>query len=333
MTNIHSKFLVITVLGPLLIALAGAESALALSGNRAVPGLDMKQWRRGPVITIPFTLIHGIPFIKLSINGKKDELFMLDSGCERTILNSDEAPRLKIRLSPKPVGHAVGLGDSAGQEMFAARSVQLKFGGKAIAKGDFFATSLFKDCGLTGVRIAGVIGYDVLRAHPTVIDYPNGRFMIFTKGSFAPHLDKHIQALDVDRAAAYPVIAAAVSVEGRDYGPARVVVDTGADAGFMFYARFAANHTVGESGDWNVGKNCAIGGFGSLMHGLPGSINVGQEKIALPDVAYMLNKEGIAQSELYDGLIGGPVLDKWSIVFDVANGKIYLIDSDPMNKP
>jgi hypothetical protein len=244
------------------------------------------------------------------------------------MLNSDEAARLKIQLSTKPVGNANGLGDSAGQPMWLVKSIKLKFGRETIFRGNILATSTFSNCGLIGIRIAGVLGYDVLRAHPTVIDYPNGKFMIFEKDSFVPRADRYIHELSIDKAAVLPVFTAVIGIDGKDYGDARVVVDTGSDAKAMIYARFAAIHSLSGLAGWKAGKNCAIGGIGSFLHGLPGSAIIGDDRVALPDIAVMLNKNGFAQSELYDVLLGSPVLARWIILFDIPNGKIYLVDSD-----
>jgi hypothetical protein len=321
------KVLLTFTLGLLLVALSAAKSFAAEDSGQAKASKNNQLWRRRPDVTIPFTLIHGIPFIKLSVNGHEDELFMLDSGSQATILNQDETARLNIQLTPLHNISINGLGDSAGQSGWASKSaIKLKFGRETVVRGRMLATSTLSNCGLTGVKIAGVVGYDVLRANTTVIDYANSKFMIYQKGSFIPRADAHIQALSVDKATTLPVIAAALAVDGKEYGNARVVVDTGSDEGAMLYVRFAASHSINELQGWKTGKSCAIGGYGSFLHGLPGSTVVGRERVALPDIAVMQNKEGIAQSDLYDALIGSRVLDRWSIVFDVPKGKIYFID-------
>ncbi|MDR3409975.1 MAG: aspartyl protease family protein [Formivibrio sp.] len=288
MAKINFKLHVLSALGLFLLMPAGAEGVASRSGEQAKPDWDNGLWRRAPVITIPVTLIHNIPFVSLSVNGHKDELFILDSGAQASMLNSDEATRLKIRLSPKPVGHAKGLGDSAGQPMWmTTKPVKLKFGREVIVKGDMLATSA-SYCGLTGVKIAGVLGYDVLRAHPTVIDYPHGRFMIFEKDSFIPRVNSHIHELGVDKAAVLPVFTTVLGVDGKDYGDARVVVDTGSDTGTMIYARFAAAHSLSGQAGWKDGKNCGVGGIGSYLRGLPGSAVIGKDRVALPEIAVMV---------------------------------------------
>jgi hypothetical protein len=332
MVKINSRFLILSALGFFLLTQGGVEAFAVCGSEQTKPDQNNELWRRAPIITIPFTLIHGVPFVKLTVNGHQDELFVLDSGAQASMLNSTEAARLKIQLSTKPVGNANGLGDSVGQPMWVTtKSVKLKFGREEIAKGNMLATSAFGTCGIAGekilgVKIAGVLGFDVLRAHPTVIDYPNGKFMIFAKNSFIPNVNSHIHDLSVDKAAVLPVFQAGIGVDGKDYGDARVVVDTGSDAGAMIYAHFAAIHSLSGLAGWKDGKNCAIGGIGSFLHGLPGSAIIGDERVALPDFAVMLNKNGIAQSELYDVLIGSPVLARWTIVFDIPNGKIYFLD-------
>jgi predicted aspartyl protease len=328
MIRIRLRLLILSTLGFLLI-LTGAESFAAGSGERAMPGQSAELWRHGPSVTAPITWINGLPFIKLSINGHKGELFLIDSGLDRTMLNSDEAARLKIKLSPKPIGYAQGLGDNDGQPMWAATGIKLRNGREKIAKGSIFATSLTmgEHCSVPK-NIAGILGYDILRAHTAVIDYPNGKFMIFAKDSFVPRTDRNIQELSVDPTATQPVISVAIAVDGKDYGNARVVLDTGSATGATLYARFAASHSINELAGWKTEKYCALGGYGVTLHGLPGMARIGQAQVALSDVEVMVNKNGLAQSELYDALLGSAVLKRWSVVFDAPNGKIYLLDRD-----
>jgi hypothetical protein len=334
MAKINFRFLVLSALGLFLLTQGGVEAFAARDSVQTKSDQNSKLWRRAPAITIPFTLIHGIPFVRLTVNGHTDELFALDSGAQVSWLNSDEAARLKIQLSTKPIGNANGLGDSAGQPIWVTtKSVKLKFGREGIVKGNMLATSVFGTCGIAwekilGVKIAGTLGYDVLRAHLTVIDYPLGKFMIYEKNSFVPRADRHIHELSIDKAAVLPVIKAVIGIDGKDYGDARVVVDTGSDSGAMIYARFAASHSLNGLIGWKDGKDCAIGGIGSFLHGLSGSAIIGEDRVALPDIAVTLNKDGIVQSELYDALLGSPVLARWTIVFDVPNGKIYFLDHD-----
>lgn len=291
---------------------------MAWAESFAIPGCSR------PELIIPFKLVHGIPIVELSINGHKRELFTVDSGSERTLIDIDEAKHLNLKVSPSPSGVAEVLGNVGGQPIWAVSGIQLKSGRFLVGKGDIFATTLFKNSNLIGIKIAGALGFDLLKQHLVAIDYADRKVEIYGKCKIVPDKSPNIRVLHLDSTAKLPVIAANIAIDGTSYGTARAVIDTGAQSGAMIYSRFSATHHLGELQGWKTGVNYAVSGFGSFLHGLPGSINMDGELVEDPDVSVSTNTAGLALSERYDALIGGLILCRWSLIFDVQHGKLFL---------
>lgn len=324
-------------LGSLVIALArigSPQSTSAVTGDS--PDSSVLEWSRGPEITLPFVLIHDVPFVRLSINGHEDELFSVDSGSERTILSYEEAKKLNLKVSSKPVGIVQGLGDNAGRPMWTVQSVKLRFGSQIITQGSFFAASLFNGCDLFGARVAGVLGYDILRQNMTVINYPKRKVMIYRNDSLSRPRSDQVWSLDLDRSANLPVVHGQIAIGNKNLGDARIVIDTGADNAAALYPHFAKDQDFESADQTMAARTCAVDGFGSVLRGLSGSVILAGRQIEMQDVAVFQNKAGLAQNISYDALVGGALLKRWSIVFAGSDAKVYLLDdagSGTMERP
>jgi len=290
------------------------------------PGREGGIWRGHPKLAIPISFFHGIPFVRLDIDGFKGEFFMVDSGAQRTLLNSDESDRLKFKLSPLPGVQIAGFGDANVTSITAVQSLQIKFGRNVLVKGDMFAASLSRLGAAIGVRIAGIIGYDVLRANPTIVDFTSGKLTIFGKGSFSLAPGVRFLELPVNESSQLPAVSARIGVAEKDCGDARVVIDTGSDRGLMLYSQFSTARSLQNLTGWSKGENLGVSGESSFLHGLPGSISLGGMRISVPDVSVMDAKDGLAASDHDDALIGSPLLARYAIVFGDAPGAVYLID-------
>ncbi len=292
-----------------------------------VPARQTGIWRGHPRLAIPVCFFHGIPFLRLDIDGFKGELFMVDSGAQRTLLNSDESDRLQFKLTSAPGVEVSGFGEANAKGVMVVRSLHLKFGRNTLVKGDMFAASLSRVGAAMGVRIAGIIGYDVLRANPTVVDYASSKVTIFEKESFSFAADARILELPVDESSQLPAVSARIAIGEKDCGDARVVLDTGSDRGLMLYSKFSSERSLEHLTGWSRGENLGVGGESSFLHGLPGSISLGGIQISVPDVSVMDSGEGLAASDHYDALIGSPLLARYAIVFGARPGTVYLADT------
>jgi len=193
-------------LGLLPVVLGQAETA-ALLGHPIASAFDSNKRTSKPIISVPFTFEKNVPIVKVNVNGNKDEYFLVDSGAARTLLNADEVSRLKVTVSSSNLGPMPGSGDSTGQAIVAARSVALQLDNILILRGDIPAISLSQLSKELGVRITGIIGYDILRAHPTIIDFIHRRFLIYEGKEFTPSAGETLTEFNVENNSPLPIIS------------------------------------------------------------------------------------------------------------------------------
>jgi hypothetical protein len=279
-----------------------------------------------PAVTIPIVIVHNIPVIQLTVNGVKNELFMLDSGAQKTVLNADDADEMNISRMDRSRMTLQAIGNGLGQPVLAARSVKIKFKGDLLIKGDFPATSLSTSGNELGIKLAGIIGYDLLRAHPTVIDLKHKRLMIYQTKAFANIRNIFPQTYDVDKDGPLPVISAVVGVEGQVLGAARVLIDTGSDRTLGIRGYFASEHQLIELPGWKKAEVLGANGKSEVLNGLTGWIKIGPTVIQIEDVLMILPGGDITQVGLDDAYLGVPMFNGGLVIFDVGDGYVSFGD-------
>ncbi len=275
-----------------------------------------------PLLAVPFLVVHNVPIVQLELNRNKRELFILDSGSERTTLNSDEAARLHLRLSSPGFSFVIlGMGDS--QSAMAAHSIKIGAGKVLILKGDVPAVSLAPVATVAGMRITGILGYDVLRAHPTVIDYANRQFLIYDKGH-APKLGEECGvALAVDKNGATPIVDLPARIGDQYFASMQILIDTGSQVAMLVNRSCADARSLEKMSGWKPGIRVGIGGDAATLHGLPGGIEIGNQRLDIPDVELNLAPRGYSTWGASDAQIGGPLFAGRMLLFDSANGTLY----------
>ncbi|MEL6257121.1 MAG: retropepsin-like aspartic protease [Bacteroidota bacterium] len=138
----------------------------------------MHEYSQVESVTIPFKKSSGLIFVKAKINGKKEN-FILDTGAPSLILNTAHF--------------------EAGEESEALRGVSgqistskvevKKFDWEGIFGENFEVISM--DLShlerATGVKFAGLIGYDLVKDYELMIDYDASELMLFKEGKSKYH--------------------------------------------------------------------------------------------------------------------------------------------------
>lgn len=292
------------------------------SGVSPVPSVRI--WKHSPDVSIPFKLIHGIPVIELQLNGAKNQTFLIDSGAEKTVVDRGVASNLNVKLSSN-VGVMLGTGDSAGQPMAIATSLHISYGRDLLLKGSAFATDLTKFSEYVGTPLSGIIGYDLLRAHLSIVDFTTSHFDLFSRNALNEDALASAISLHVNRSDLVPVFMGFIAVDQGTPESAKILLDTGSDRAALLLRDFAEKSGIAALQGWKRGAGAGMGGKSLILDGLEGRLDLGSEHVDLSEVSINMAKDGLARTGPYDVMIGSPVLSRWCMIFDIAHERILLV--------
>lgn len=127
------------------------------------------------------------PIVKGELNGKK-AYFLIDTGSSITLLNLKAAPKYDFGLARMDIeGYRLsGLNSEHKSGILAATNAKLFLGGKRM-QGAFRVIDLSyiiqSIAESTGIRVAGIIGSDLMRRHNFIIDYREREINFGRKGN------------------------------------------------------------------------------------------------------------------------------------------------------
>lgn len=158
----------------ILLSLAGCEQVLTKTAayEPAKAGsVDQAMCLLG-FTAIPLReLLTGHHLVQARLNGKPAS-FVLDTGANRTVLHAPFAAEFGLEGKPIAVGGAIGIGGSVKASQATLQS--LAIGGIDIRQRRIMMTDLTQVTKLlspiSGTRVYGIIGQDVLKEHRAVID-------------------------------------------------------------------------------------------------------------------------------------------------------------------
>jgi predicted aspartyl protease len=157
-----------------LLALAGCEEVLTKTAEyepRKAGSVDQAMCLLGFTAVPLRELLTGHHLVSAQLNGKPAS-FVVDTGANRTVLHAPFAAEFGLTGSTLGRGGAVGVGGAVQASQAPIKS--LTIGGVAIRRSRIIMTDLGQVTNvlspISGTRVYGIIGQDVLKEHRAVID-------------------------------------------------------------------------------------------------------------------------------------------------------------------
>lgn len=173
------------------------------------------------------------------------------------------------------------------------------------------------------VKEVGLLGFDFLAELGVTIDYERGRVTVVPGAAYLPPADPHTIPVDVRIGGGQP--RATVAVNGA-VGE-RWILDTGGSGTFLIFDYFARRHpdALRDQGGGD-GRNKRLYGIGGDIPARP--YQIASLKLASVDftgfVGYRVVGNG-AYAQNDDGLLGPEFLRLFTLGFDYANSRVYLV--------
>jgi predicted aspartyl protease len=178
-----------------------------------------------------------------------------------------------------------------------------------------------------GVKEVGLLGFDFLAELGVTIDYEHQRVTVVPSAQYVPPSDPHTIPIDVRLGTGQPL--ASVALNGA-LGE-RWILDTGGAGTFLIFDYFARRHpeALHDAGAGGVQRAFQIHGIGGDVPAQPyqiESLKLGNVNFA--DFVGFLVKPGASYAQNADGLVGTEFLKLFTLGFDYANSRVYLVPNN-----
>ncbi|MFC7773152.1 retropepsin-like aspartic protease [Flavobacterium sp. GCM10027622] len=276
-------------------------------------------------IIIPFKISNNLIIIPVNINGAELS-FLLDTGVDNTILFSLEETdsitfnnvrKIKMR----------GLGNGEPIDALYSKTNTLKIKEFEDSNHDVF---IILDQGINfssqiGIPVHGIIGYEFFKNHLVEVNYKAKKITIYKESSgFSEKRKKAYDVLPLDIEMKKPYLNAQVTLNGKEINTRLLVDSGGSDAIWLFENK--ENNIVSPE---NYFDDFLGNGFSGEIFGKRSrveKIKLGTSVIDNATISFP-NQESIRHVNMgsgRNGSIGSEILKRYHVLFDYANGTIYL---------
>jgi hypothetical protein len=257
-------------------------------------------------IALPARLVQGHIIVRVTIKGRGLD-FLLDSGSSDITINPDVAHDLGLIAYDKSTGTMGGAYDSA-------RTIipEMQVGTATLR--NLVADETDVTDQLEGVRIVGLLGYDVIASGVFAIDFKKQSFTLYPSGA-APLDDPTLVKLPIE---SDDGVARVTAWFGGT--PGHFLLDTGSTFTMIYQPYFGKlNATSGDdSGDWTASF---VGGDVKMLPYWIDNFNFGG--ILYKKIGVFVPQSSTAGVGAYDGIIGRNVLQNYILIFDYADRTLY----------
>jgi len=260
-------------------------------------------------------------WVKVAIDGRAPEDFLLDTGASVSLLDSAWAASRGIASEGKMQAVGAGAtGDVAFAKVGAIRvsgpdGDGIEIAGQklaVLALNRFVAPFFWRDA-------AGVLGYDFISRFVMEIDYDSGTLTLYDPKSFT-YAGKGT-AVPITLAGSIPVVRA--KIDGEYEGQFRL--DVGSGSTVDLHSPYVKKHGLREK----LAKTVAVmgGGFGGTFTSHLGrmkTMEIGPYSWKDPLVILSGAERGGLASEDYAGNIGNEIFERFKCTFDYEHRTLYL---------
>ena len=275
-------------------------------------------------IRVPMEIVGDMPYVYLSVNRSDPLPFLVDSGSEMTTLSSQAVDQLGLATHVGADIQTVAAGGVLDGGNAWVSGVVIVAGHHAVIEGTLPVTDMATVRKALHVPVAGVLGFDVLKAHTVILDFRLREMLIFRKP-----LRKQLASATVlgGSCGANPFIEAPFAVTPKtDLTPAKFMLDTGNNASVVLNRSFAQGLGLYAKAGLTSSKLVGLSGEFPTLSGLTADLGLGRSSEHLTDVEISKATAGKTASSDFAGLIGAPVLRRYRVIFNCPEGTLALME-------
>ena len=277
-------------------------------------------------LKIPLEIDNNIILLRVSINDSKPLKFVFDTGASHSIIDSQRAVQLGLKMQGEATGTATG-GPIRGSFI---HGVSLSVQGAEVSNQLIGSLPFPK---IPGFEFDGAIGYDFINQFVIEIDYLNKHMNLYDPRTYAYEgREKAIPLLfDGGR---IPFVQTKIVLDGRAPFEAKLEVDTGADGTFVIDNPFVKKQGLLVAMPNAVpDRGVGAGGEQARVRGQFKAAYLGRFILKDPPVALSLQTNGARAPEEGDGVIGGEIFRRFKVILDYRQQRMILEPNKSFNDP
>ncbi len=272
-------------------------------------------------ISLPF---HYDKHIVLS--GKVNEHFaanlVLDSGADGLYLDSANFAETGIRVQRSQQALLPGAGSTPQRIMVILDTIKTTFNGVPYIPR---YTPLIALRPILGEGVDGVIGMSFLRDYIVELDYQKRMLKLMKPEEFS--IPSDYEALPMETRNNRIYVDLSVGITEDDVIQEKFQIDLGNGGSLDITSPVATKYDLDNKAGKRLKYRNVSGGIGGEVQGhqfRARFIRIGSFKIDLPVVDYSSDNSGALAKEEIGGLLGNEILERFKVVFDFTNSKLYL---------
>lgn len=274
-----------------------------------------------PVAEIPCKIVQNLVLLDVKLNARATTA-LLDSGADSSY--ADASAALAAGASKGAAMTASGAGAQA-QSGWEAKGLNLSFSGLTLKQPVKRAFPLqFPIPGAP--KVEAVLGHDLFAAYAVEIDYAEGRVWLYDPKSVVVPASAKVVPLALERNVPFATLS--LALPGAAPKPIKTLVDTGVNVGLYLTASYGKRERLAERFPDAQASPAGTGvGGGTKTRLLPGAkLNLAGR--SLDTSAWLdLSSGGVTGPEAtFDGLLGGEILRRFRVTFDVPHGRLIVQD-------
>ncbi len=269
---------------------------------------------------IPMQVFDQHVFFKVRLNGGDPAWFFFDTGAEQSFVSDVVAQKSRLSVKGSLLAQGAGTGVTS---MSIAEDAVLSLPGLEVPLKKISVWDFSSYVPMIGHAWDGALGYDVINRVVVRVDYEHGRITFFDPATFVP--DPRATAFPLTFIGNIPVIPTKILLPGRAPIDAQCAVDSGAN-GLHLTAPFAnANHVLESMGKTVRSSSVSAGGEYVDIAGRIAGLQLGPFLLREPLVKFSPDlKEGLLSSPLIAAIIGGEILQRFTVTYDYPHHRVFL---------
>jgi hypothetical protein len=275
----------------------------------------------GGATIVPVEISDNHIFLQARVNNSPLFWFILDSGAEDLLLDTEQANALGLSSTSR--SWAGGAGENK-YDIAYVGGAMLRLSDLQLENLTLSVTSLSTVGLYDGRAVDGIIGYHLLSRYTVEIDYAARVVRLYDPQHY--RYSGTGESIPIEMLGKTPVVNALVRLPAREPVRARLMLDTGAPGELILNSPFVEAHRLLDSNLRTIHDPASVGlgGNSDILLGRAESLQVGRFELAHPIVGFARDKGGAFARTDVDGVVGGEVLRRFKVIFDYSRKRLIL---------